>query len=423
MIAAAVGQASRLPRFMPVPDERCPRRALAEPAHAGAALMLALGLALALAAQAPPRRATTAQLEQAAKTAVAVGEAGPARQALAAALRRDPNWKEGLWDFGTLLYEAHDAAGARQAFGRLTELDPKHGAPWAMLGLCDFEARDFSMSVTHLQEGRSLGLSNANLKDVALYDEAQDLIILGEYPQASHLLKRFALRHRSSPGIVAAFGLAALHLPLLPEQLGHILSPRRRRLVQAMGTEMYDLESRNQAGAQKVMAGILRTHPHAPYVQYNDGLLLLRLGEIPAAEAAFRRELAIQPNNVPARLQLAALYQQNARYPPALSYARQALRLAPANFATHYMVGLILYRQGQFAAAAHELERSKALAPEDSQVRYALAQVDLKLHRDQAALREEKAFRRLEQLSSSFRNQGVLPASVYQPAAPHSGTP
>lgn len=393
---------------------------LAPRRRATAALGLAFLLALPSAAAAQSRP-STAQLQQAARAAVAAGQTGPAVQALTAALRQSPDWKEGLWDLGTLLYEAHHVGAARQAFGHLTRLDPKHGAPWAMLGLCDFEARDFGMSFSHLQEGRSLGLPSANLDAVALYDEAQDLIILEEYPQATHLLRGFALHHRSSPGILAAFGLAALHLPLLPEQLDRDLGPRRRGLVRRMGQEAFDLQGADTAAAAKVMRQIVKTDPRAPYVQYNYGQLLAAENQIPSAQAAFRAELAVQPDNVPARLELAAIYLQNANYTAAERYARQALKLAPDNFATHYMLGLALFREGQFSAAARELEHSKQIRPDDSQVRYTLAQVDLRLHRDKAALREEKAFRRLQKLTSSFRLKGVLPASVYE--HPNSGTP
>jgi tetratricopeptide (TPR) repeat protein len=371
----------------------------------------------------PPGNPSAAHLKQAAVAAVAAGKAAPAMRALTAALRADPNWKEGLWDFGTLLYEAHDIPNALRVFARLTQLDPKHGAPWAMLGICDFEARNFGMSFTHIQEGRSLGLPNANLQAVALYDEAQDLLMLEEFPQAQHLLRGFALNHRTSPGIVQAFGLAALHIPLLPDQLKGALPTARRHLVETMGVAMFDMAARKLPAAQTVMAGILRSSADVPYVQYSDGVLLSQMGRLAAARAAFQRELKVEPRNVPAHLELAALCEQNAHYRRAMNYAREALSLAPGNFATHYMVGFVLFRQGQYAAAARQLQRAKDLAPDDSQVRYTLAQADLRLHRTQAALREEKAFRRLEQLTSSFRNKGVLPASVYLHSQPHSGTP
>ncbi len=402
-------------------------RARRPPIAARPCLLAVIASLAVFAVAASPAHAATpstpAQLKHAATQAVAAGKAAPALHALTAALRADPKWKEGLWDLGTLLYEAHDVRGARQAFGRLAQLDPKHGAPWAMLGLCDFEARDFGRSLKHLQEGRSLGLPNPNLQAVALYDEAQDLLMLEQFPQARHLLRGFALNHRTSPGIVQAFGLAALHLPVLPAQSGRVLSARRRRLVDAMGLAVYQMEARKPLAAEKAMAAVVHAFPRVPYVQYNDGILLIRTSHLHAAARAFQRELQVQPRNVPARLQLAALRVQSAQYAQAMSLARQALRLQADNFATHYMVGYIAFRQGHFAEAARQLARAKALAPENSQVRYTLAQTDLRLHREKAALREERDFRRLERLSSSFRNNGVLPASVYLHSQPHSGTP
>ena len=361
-------------------------------------------------------------LQKAARAAVAAAQAGPAMAALEAALKQTPDWKEGLWDYGTLLYQARQFPAAQVRFARLSRLDPQHGAPWAMLGLCDFELRDFGSSLDHLQEGRSLGLPNQNLEEVALYTEAQDLLVLDEFAQATHLLKAFALHHRPSPGIVAALGLAALHLPLLPATYKVVLEPRRQTLVERMGEEAFLFQGDDKTKAQTAMTGILRDFPSAAYVHFNAGLLREALNDLPAARTEFLQELKIDADNVPDRLELAALDADQDHMAEGLAQARAAERLDPQSFATHYVVGYLYFRQQQWQAAAQELQQSEALQPADSQVRYTLAQVYLRLHRNRDALREEQAFRRLAPLASSLRLKGVLPASVYLDAgSPKNG--
>ncbi len=53
------------------------------------------------------------------------------------ALKADPKWQQGWWLLGSLLYDMSDYAAARPALERLAGMDPKAGAPWALLGLCD----------------------------------------------------------------------------------------------------------------------------------------------------------------------------------------------------------------------------------------------------------------------------------------------
>ena len=55
-------------------------------------------------------------------------------------VRLQPNWSEGWWYLGTLLYDQNAYAPARDALLKLVQLEPKSPpAAWALLGLCEFE--------------------------------------------------------------------------------------------------------------------------------------------------------------------------------------------------------------------------------------------------------------------------------------------
>src|ERR1035437_6949701 len=58
------------------------------------------------------------------------------------ALKASQHWKQGWWLLGSLLYDVDNYAAARVALERLLQIDPKSGAGWAVLGLCEFEMQD-----------------------------------------------------------------------------------------------------------------------------------------------------------------------------------------------------------------------------------------------------------------------------------------
>src|SRR5262245_51187041 len=61
------------------------------------------------------------------------------RQALAI----KPEWPEGLWAFGTALYELDRFADARDAFRRLLVKHGENGTAWALKGLCEFRLKNY----------------------------------------------------------------------------------------------------------------------------------------------------------------------------------------------------------------------------------------------------------------------------------------
>src|SRR5215831_15543334 len=114
------------------------------------------------------------QFERTAKRAAQARDQNNVEDAVAlyrAALKLKPSWLEGWWDLGTILYDADRYDEARPAFHRLTNLKPDGAPAWVMLGLCEFEVRDYEQSLQHLrraQVGTGPG-NNLELKSVAQY--------------------------------------------------------------------------------------------------------------------------------------------------------------------------------------------------------------------------------------------------------------
>src|SRR2546421_1816593 len=76
-----------------------------------------------------------------------------------------PAWKEGLWYLSTLLYEKERYPEARDLLRRFLSQQPDAGPGWAMLGLAEFQTREYPRSLDHLQRAMSLGMGGR--KDMA----------------------------------------------------------------------------------------------------------------------------------------------------------------------------------------------------------------------------------------------------------------
>ncbi len=397
----------------------------------GQVLVLVAGLAFAIWPQAPAApppvaSAAAASLRARALTALQQGHKRLAARRFQRALQADPNWVQGWWSLGTLLYDGNQYPAAAVAYARLTRLIPHAGAPWVMLGLCDFEMRNYGLSLQHIQEGRALGLPpDKNLQAVALYHQIQDLLAVGNFVHAGFLVRTFANKHQAYPGIILAAGLAALRYPLITENLKTVMTRARYRLIRDVGEAVYLARERKLDLARARMAALVRQYPRVPFLHYTYADILRSAGLRPQAEAEMQRELEVNPNSVTALLQLCADKLEDNQKPAALALARKAGALAPDNFAVYYMLALIQFRSGHPRQALKPAQQSQLLSPDDSQVSYLLAQIDIRLHRTADARREYQRFQRLRKISSTYMNEGVLPASVYlhpHPPAPGPAT-
>ena len=73
------------------------------------------------------------------------------------ALQLHPDWQEGWRQLGTLAYMQGRYPEAISSLQQSVALDPKQPDTWTLLGLSEFETKDYKNSLIHLEHGRALG--------------------------------------------------------------------------------------------------------------------------------------------------------------------------------------------------------------------------------------------------------------------------
>ena len=329
--------------------------------------------------------------------------AGRLREALdlyAKALQIRPQWPEGWWNVATILYDGDRYLEARDAFRNLIALDSKNGPGWGMLGLCEFQTREYDRAVVSMQRGRALGLGgNIELESVVRYHAAQLYIRFEQFEIAFEILAEFLQIGNESPRVIEAFGLTMLRMPLLPGEI----PPDKREQVLMAGRAGLKMAARRLDEARAALDELLARYPNAPNVHYAFGVFLMNQ-DADAALKEFRRELEISPSHQPAMVQMAFEYMKRGEHITALPLAEKAVQLAPKMFPARNVLGRVLFELGQVERAIKELEEGVKLAPTSPEMHFALARAYTRIGRREDAAREREIFKRLQDQFDAQRN-------------------
>jgi tetratricopeptide (TPR) repeat protein len=365
--------------------------------------MLALSLVLP-----GPRHASadTSQAETfdavAAKAATA-REAGRLEDALALYRRGvslKPDWDEGLWYVGSLLYELNRYAEAKPVLTQMLVRVPEHAGAMALRGLCEFHLGQHEDALRDLTRARIAGISQTpGIATVARYHAGILLTRLGEFETGSAVLAEFGPEGNESPQVIEAMGLNLLRLPLLPVEV----PPAQRPLVRLAGQAAFAMAARRASAAQSLLDDLVSRYPTTSNVHYARGVFrLTEAGD--AAIGDFEEELKVTPNHVLARLQIAFELMRRGDTAAALHYAERAAALDPQHFAARLALGQALFEQGRTNQAIAELEQAVTLAPESPQTHFVLARAYARAGRKADADREREIFTRLDQQARALRS-------------------
>ena len=173
-------------------------------------------------------------------------------------------------------------------------------------------------------------------------------------------------------------------------------SPEARFLL---GTQYY--ESGNYPAAVKEFAGAVKLNPNLPGLQSYYGMALLQTGDPDAASAAFREELARNPNDFNSNLALGQILTVAQKFPEAIPLLERALRLRPESTDALLALGECLAGTGKLQEARGKLEAVAAALPNSLEVHRDLAAVYSRLHLQAEAAREQKAVDRLQQRAAA----------------------
>jgi tetratricopeptide (TPR) repeat protein len=269
-----------------------------------------------------------------------------------------------------------------------------------MLGLCEFQLREYERSLIDLQKGRILGIGdNLQLTSVTRYHAAILLARLEQFEQGYEVLREFAREQNDSPNVIEAMGINVLRMPFLPSEI----QPEKRELIVMAGRAAYEMAARHAENARVDFQELVARYPSTPNVHYTYGVFLVTSNPDAALEE-FRRELQVSPSHFAAMLQLAFEYLKRGDPKTGLPYAQEAVQLRPKLFAARNALGRILLELGEVGRAIKELEEGVKLAPDSPEMHFALARAYARTGRKEDAARERAMFLRLDKIQRSQRS-------------------
>jgi len=339
----------------------------------------------------------TPEFKKAASEAAQAREANRLDEAIALYLKAvtlKPDWSEGWFHLGTMSYELGRPEQARDAFRRVLFANPGNALSWALMGLSEFQLKEYDASLDHLLRARTLGIAaEKGVAPVVRYHAAVMLTRIGQYDQAIQLLNEFAVEGNDNHRVVEAFGLSALRMPMLPDDV----PGTQRDLVMMAGRAQYFSAARMLPAAKQSFEQLVNRYPETPSVHYAYGVFLLA-EEPDLGIKHLQEELRISPNDNWVMLQLAFEYIKRSEYETAVSWARKVVDGDPSNFAARKALGQALLDSGDTAGAIEQLEAGVAIAADSPALRFQLAKAYQKAGRTADAERERKEFVRLDRL-------------------------
>jgi len=313
------------------------------------------------------------------------------------ALTKQPQWDQGLWYLGTLLYEKEQYSDALNVLRRFMTLRPDAGPGWALVGLSEFQTRQYSKALDHLQFAMSTGMGDrTDLIQSVFYYVAVLLTRSERYDDSMSMLIAMVKSGQDSKSLVEPIGLAALRLPFLPAEI----PADRREMVRQAGEATLALEAQRRDEAGKLFRGLTEQYPNEAGVHFLYGAFLL--DENPEAGIQeLKKELQVSLSNVPARLRLAEEYTKQQNPDLALPLAQEAVKLDPKRAAAHMMLGEVLIAKEDSTGGIRELETAREQAPQTVRIHWDLLRAYTGAGRSDDAKREKEEIEKL----SSGRNQ------------------
>lgn len=355
-----------------------------------ATLVLAALIAQSAPRPAAPAAASFERLAQEAQAAHSDGRDLEAISLYRKALKLKPDWTKGWWGLGALEYAQGNYVACRDALAELTRLDRQAAAGWALRGICEYETKDYGPALSDLYRARQIAPGKGVLSQAADHYYARLLARRGGYESALMVLTEIARAARHDEAMSFSCGVAALRLPLLPEEV----NSGDREVVTLAGTAFWLTATGTPAEAEAAYRRLLEAYPRFPNVNYFFGTWLT-VERPAAARDAFLKELEITPKHAPARTRLALIDLDRGDIDGALRFAAQAVADDPQYVPAHLARGRSLLQAGQAKDAVLALTRARDLDPESRQVRLLLMSALRESGRIAEAERERREFQRL----------------------------
>lgn len=287
-------------------------------------------------------------------------------------LKLKPDWDDGLWYLEALLYDRHRFFEARDLLRHYLAQNPKRGQGWAMLGLCDYQLREYGRALDHLQRASELGLGDhAQLAETVAYIRAILLTRSGQFDESMKMLSSIRSLYllqgdagaQAQDSLKVATGLCLLGYPLLPEEIPQ----DRLEFVRKTGEAGFAVMEKHHEKATQIYQELEQEHPNEQGIHYQFGSMLID-DDMPAGVEEMRKAIALAPPSTGARLELARYFIHRAQPEQAQPYLDEVLKLKPLDPTAHMLNGEILASAGNAARAISEFETARKSTPDDSQL-------------------------------------------------------
>ncbi len=314
------------------------------------------------------------------------------------ALEFKPEWSEGLWYLGTLLYQKDDDLQACTMFRRFLTQNPSNGDGWAMLGFSEYESHQYLRALDHLQQSEMAGISgDKKLRATVSYVIAILLTRAEKFDAGMDLLLARVASGADTSSLVEPLGLAALRLPLLPAEI----PPVRREMIRIAGHAVLALEEQHYDEADKFFDQLKTSYPDQSGVHFLIGVRLLD-SQPEDGIKELKREIEISPSHLPARLRIADQYIKQLKVDQGIEYAREALRLAPNNASAHMELGEGMVAKGDAGGGIRELEIARNALPDMVRIHWDLVRAYTTAGRTDDADREKAEIERISKQNTAF---------------------
>src|SRR5258708_1063703 len=155
------------------------------------------------------------------------------------------------------------------------------------------------------------------------------------------------------------------------------------------------LQAHDHEGALADLEKAIALNDHLPGAHARLGELLLAMGEIARAAAAFHQELALDPADFVSNLNLGVLAKQDQEYADARLYLERALKSRPGDPGVRYQLALLALATGGLDQARQALEALIGESPGFAEVHGTLATVYYRLNRTADGDRERAIAQKL----------------------------
>lgn len=317
--------------------------------------------------------------------------ANPSSASNATPVTQDQLWNQAM--------ESYAKANFRNALSDLkiwTQSKPDFGTAWAVMGLCEFELKDYDNAQIHLERGQQLGVigspssvRNAKVHLAMLFNREH------QFDAALRILSSETIPDPCSAETQFVLGLALLHMPQFPDQV----PPTSARLVQSAGEIAILLEQSKYSEALPKLQSLIKENPSAPFLHYAYGTALASLSEYDSAWEQFLLESQLSPASELPQIRIASLALRTHQPENALSPAQRAVQLAPSSGEAHYILGRTYLELGKNQDAIKELETASTLTPGSPEIHFNLAKAYAKAKLTDKAAEERATFVRLNELA------------------------